>query len=182
MSDDGLAPLLLGTAAGDRNAFSDLYDATIDTVYGLARRVTRNDAIAAEVAHDVMLTVWRQAATFDPTKGRAMSWIATITRRRAIDVIRSNESSRRREGNQPAPAGQPDPVADAVQHSDERDRVRSALAALTEKEWSVIDLAYFGGLTYREVAEQLSIPVGTVKTRARSALRRLGTELGTDHG
>ncbi len=182
VAPDEFAGLLGKVAGGDRAAFSDLYDRVVDVVYGLARRIVRDHAIAAEVAQDVMVTVWRKAGDFDPTRGRSMAWIATITRRRAIDVVRSNQAARRREDRQPPDPLVSDPVGERVGEIDEYARVRSALSSLTDREWAVIRLAYFEGLSYREVAEKLEIPLGTVKTRARSGLLRLSGTMENDDG
>lgn len=168
--------LLLRVAAGDRSAFTDLYDSVAPLVVGIARKVVRDPSRAEEIAHDALVDVWRRAPRFDPSRGSATGWIGTITRRRAIDVVRAEQASRNRElkVTESAPPPLADPVADIVTRADEHARVRAALNGLTDLEREAIDLAYFGGLTYRQVSERLAVPLGTVKTRMRSALARLG--------
>lgn len=168
--------LLMRSAGGDHSAFTRLYDESIGSVLGLARAVVRDRARAEEIAHDVMLEVWAKADQFDPARGTAKAWIATITRRRAIDVVRSEQASRNRQEKVGLASVLPndgDPVADAVADRADQERVRSALDGLTELQRQAIEMAYFEDMTYREVAEQLELPLGTVKTRMRDGLMRL---------
>ena len=168
-------------ARGDGDAFSELYDQTSSMVYGLALRVVRSDALAEEVTQEVYLQVWRQASGFDPQRGSVKSWMATMAHRRAVDVVRRSQSARDRELKVPAESPAAD-VAESAILGDERDRVRAALSALTDLQFQVIEMAYFGGLTYREVAERLDTPLATVKTRIRDGLTRLRSALGEDDG
>lgn len=179
---DSLDLLLMRVAAGDRTAFESLYDRVIDLVYGLARRVVVDAHIAREVAQEVMLEIWSSASGFDPQRGSAMSWIATMTRRRAIDAVRSTAASRRREQNDPPMPGASDPVAEQVVDGESRRRVRDALENLSDLQREAIDLAFFGGLTHRQVADQLDVPLGTVKTRIRDGLSRLAQAMGDSGG
>ncbi len=168
-------------AHGDTEAFSDLYDQTSSMIYGLALRVVRSEALAEEVTQEVYLQVWRQASGFDAQRGSVKSWMATMAHRRAVDVVRRSQSARDREFKVPADG----PVADVAEMAilgDERDRVRAALSSLTDLQFQVIEMAYFGGLTYREVAERLDTPLATVKTRIRDGLTRLRSALGEDNG
>lgn len=186
VSPDGprsLEELLLAVAEGDRDAFSDLYDEVAGTVYGLARKVVVDPSRAQEIAQDVLLEVWRKAGDFDPGRGSAITWIAVMTRRRAIDVVRSSESSRSREEKVSRVAGDdPDPVSDVVVSLDERRQVRRAMASLTDLQREALELAFFRGLSHREVAAELGTPLGTVKTRIRDGLLRLSAEMGVKRG
>ena len=176
--------LLVRCAGGDDDAFAQFYDAMVDAVFGLARAVVRDAAMAEEITHDVLLEIWGKASEFDPSRGSARAWTATITRRRAIDVVRSEQSGRNREertGSAVAPPAT-DPVGEQVVDADDRTRVRAALAHLSELQRQAIDLAYFQGLTYREVSEALDVPLGTVKTRMRDGLRRLAGIVEADDG
>ena len=176
-----LDSLMTRVAHGDTEAFSDLYDQTSSMIYGLALRVVRSEALAEEVTQEVYLQVWRQASGFDPQRGSVKSWMATMAHRRAVDVVRRSQSARDRELKVPADA----PVADVAELAilgDERDRVRAALSSLTDLQFQVIEMAYFGGLTYSEVAERLDTPLATVKTRIRDGLTRLRSALGEDDG
>lgn len=169
---------LLRVGAGDKRAFEDVYDSTVDVVYGMARRIVVDPDLSREVAQDVMLEVWSIASRFDPARGSAMAWIATITRRRAIDVVRSTEASRRREKNERQMPQTVDPVADSVVDAETKGLVGGALATLTDLQREAVNLAFFDGLTHRQVAERLNLPLGTVKTRIRDGLTRLARTMG----
>ncbi|WP_183096018.1 ECF RNA polymerase sigma factor SigK [Nocardioides stalactiti] len=175
-----LADLLQRSARGDRAAFAELYDATAARVHGLAVRVVRDPAQAEEVAQEAFLEIWRTASRFDPARGSAVSWLLTITHRKAVDRVRSAEASTRRDTtyhhqNQTVDH---DVTADAAQASLEARRVRAALGGLTDVQREAIELAYFGGYTHTEVAALLDLPVGTAKTRIRDGLIRLRDTIG----
>lgn len=168
--------LMADVAAGHEAAFARLYDNVIGSVFGLARAILRDPSRAEEAAHEVMLEVWQKAARFDPSRGSVKAWVATITRRRSIDMVRSEQAGRDREEKVGTAAAVPatgDPVGDVVADFEDRRRVRTGLEHLTDLQREAIELAYFGGMTYREVAEHLGIPLGTVKTRMRDGLLRL---------
>lgn len=156
----------------DRDAFSALYDDLSPLVFGLAMRTTKSRALAEEVTQEVFIQVWRQADRFDSSKGSARSWVATLAHRRAVDVVRKLQASADREDALSAEPPLPD-VSEDVVKNDERARVRAAVGELSDLQREAIELAYFGGLTYREVAERLGAPLGTVKTRMRDALARM---------
>lgn len=176
-----LDALMARVADGDAEAFSRLYDQTSGMVYGLALRVVRSEAMAEEVTQEVFLQVWRKASDFDPGRGAVKPWIATLAHRRAVDAVRRSQSARDRDASAPTDPPAPD-VADAAIATDERERVLAALGVLTDLQLQVIEMAYFGGLTYREVAERLNTPLATVKTRIRDGLTRMRSALGDDHG
>lgn len=179
-----LDALMTRVASGDRTAFEDLYTQVIDRVFGTARAVLRDPSMAEEVAHDVMIEVWSKAQAFDASRGSAKAWIATITRRRAIDVVRSEQSSRTRDERVGAASISPasDPVAEEIIDDNDRARVRGHLSSLTDLQRESIELAFYGGLSYPEVATRLDVPLGTVKTRMRDGLKRLADLMGPDHG
>jgi RNA polymerase sigma-70 factor (ECF subfamily) len=175
-----LGDLLRRSGRGDEAAFAQLYDATSARVFGLAVRVVRDPAQAEEVVQECFLEIWRTAGRYDPDRGSPLSWLLTITHRKAVDRVRSAEASSRRdrtyhERNQ---AVEHDSTAEAAQVSLEAHRVRGAMAALTEVQREAIGLAYFGGYTHTEVATMLDLPVGTAKTRIRDGLIRLRDTLG----
>ncbi len=175
--------LLTRVADGDRDAFDKFYDASADLVFGIARRVVIDRDLAAEVTQEIFLEVWRKAQSFDASRGSARSWVAVMAKRRAIDVVRSNQAARDREDAQPAGAAEPgDPVADRVVDLDDRARVSSALTALSDLQREALDLAFYGGMTHRQVAERLDVPLGTVKTRIRDGLMRLSVAMGGSDG
>ncbi|MFF1378158.1 sigma-70 family RNA polymerase sigma factor [Streptomyces sp. NPDC058308] len=173
--------LLLRVAAGDQEAFEELYGLVSGPVFGLVRRVLRDHAQSEEVAQEVLVEVWRTAPRFDPGRGSALSWILTLTHRRAVDRVRSVRAAREREtraarfGEGPAF----DHVAEEVEATLDRERVRDCLRSLTDLQRQAVTLAYYDGCTYREVARHLSVPLGTVKTRMRDGLLRLRACLET---
>ncbi|WP_327372001.1 sigma-70 family RNA polymerase sigma factor [Streptomyces sp. NBC_01217] len=176
----GTDELLVLVAGGDQTAFENLYDTMSGPVFGLVRRVLRDPDQSEEVAQEVLLDVWRSAARFDPDRGSAQSWILTLAHRRAVDRVRSARAAGEREQREARRAEQPafDQVAEEVEAGLERDWVRRCLDKLTELQRQSVTLAYYDGFTYREVAERLSLPLGTVKTRMRDGLTRLRACLG----
>jgi len=177
-SDRDLDGLLGLVARGDEAAFASVYDRLSGPVYGLIRRVVRDPAQSEEVAQEVMLEVWRAATRFDPAKGSAATWILTIAHRRAVDRVRSTTAAAEREKRTSQLMSAGDEVADAVEASLERERVRRCLAGLTELQRESITLAYYGGYSYREVAGLLGQTLGTIKTRIRDGLIRLRDCMG----
>jgi RNA polymerase sigma-70 factor (ECF subfamily) len=179
-SADQLGDLLTRSARGDQAAFADLYDATAARCYGLALRVVRDPAQAEEVAQEAFLDVWRTSARYDAKRGSAISWMLTIVHRKAVDRVRSAESSSRRDTTyeQQNRTIEHDETAAAATASLEAQRVRGALAQLTDVQREAIELAYLGGYTHTEVAGLLKLPVGTAKTRIRDGLIRLRDHMG----
>ena len=164
---------LLGRlVSGDQAALGELYDLHAGLVNALALRILRDRAEAEEVVQEVFVQVWRQAARFDPERGSAQAWLCTIARTRALDRLR-RRTSRREDPveSAPVPTGRP-PHEDAL-------TVRRALAGLPDDQRRALELAYYEGLTQSEIAERLSQPLGTIKTRIRTALLRLREALGT---
>jgi len=175
-----LTDLLRRSARGDERAFAELYDATSRRLYGLVLRVVRDPAMSEEVTQEVYLDVWRTSARFDPARGSALSWLMTIAHRTAVDRVRSSEAARRRDDAHAARERDVDfdATAEAAHASVEAQRVRRALATLTEAQRSAVELAYLGGYTHTEVARLLDLPLGTAKTRIRDGLIRLRDTLG----
>jgi RNA polymerase sigma-70 factor, ECF subfamily len=177
---DGLMGLV---AKGNAEAFEALYDLMSPRVYGVVRKVLRDPAQSEEVAQDVLVEVWRTAPRYDRSRGSARAYILTMAHRRAVDRVRSEQASRDREVR----AGRADPqrpfdrVADEVEHRAEAAQVRAALDQLTDVQREAIELAYYGGNTYREVAALLDAPLGTVKTRMRDGLIRLRDAMEVGH-
>jgi RNA polymerase sigma-70 factor (ECF subfamily) len=166
-------------ARGDEAAFAEFYEAVSPVVFGTTLRVLRNQAMAEEVTQDVFLELWRLAPRYDRSKGSPKAWAATIAHRRAVDRVRSEESSRARdEADANMTSVEHDVVVDQVTANFERETVIEALARLSEAQREAVSLAFYGGHTYREVAAMLNVPEGTIKTRIRDGLIRLRDLMG----
>lgn len=177
--DDAAATMLLRRVAeGDREAFARLYDAVAGRVLGLARRITRNHALAEEVTQEVMVEVWRTAPRFDREQGSAMGWILMLAHRRSVDRVRRSESRQAREAQDATRQPVQQPVDERLLAAEEQDEVVAALERLTDLQRQAIQLAYYDGYTYREVAEVLGVPEGTAKSRLRDGIRQLRANLG----
>ncbi|MER7174068.1 sigma-70 family RNA polymerase sigma factor [Streptomyces mesophilus] len=175
-----LATALAAVARGDQEQFTQVYDQVSAPVLGLVRSVLRDPAQSEEVAQEVLVEVWRTAARFRPDKGSAMTWVMTLAHRRAVDRVRSVEATAAREHKAALLDQTPayDQVTEQVESRLEQQRVRRCLGALTSLQREAVTLAYYRGLTYREVAQLLTLPLGTVKTRLRDGLIRLRDCLG----
>jgi RNA polymerase sigma-70 factor, ECF subfamily len=176
--DTDLERLLALVARGDQDAFETLYDRLSGPAFGLVRKVLRDPAQSEEVTQEVMLEVWRSASRFDPARGSATTWALTIAHRRAVDRVRSETASAEREQRSAAFPFSVDDVAETVEASMDAEQVRRCLEGLTEIQREAITLAYYGGYTYPQVAKKLEVALGTVKTRIRDGLMRLGNCLG----
>ncbi len=173
--------LLREVARGDAEAFAEFYDHTRARVYGLVVRVLRDPGYSEETTQEIYLQVWHNADSYDPAAGSPLAWLMTLAHRRAVDRVRSEQSASQRESrygatNLDTPA---DHVADSVITADEHRRVVDCLGSLTDVQRECIDMAYYGGLTYRQVSERLSANLATVKSRMRDGLRALRSCLGT---
>jgi len=164
----GPAPLTLlrRLSGGDPSALGELFDLYAGLVNGLCLRILRDAAEAEDVVQEVFLQAWRQASRYDPQRGSPEAWLCTMARTRSLDRLR-RRAARREEPGDKAPA------ATAVPRPEETLAVRQALAALSVDQRAALELAYYEGLTQSEIAERLHEPLGTVKTRIRTALLRL---------
>ncbi|MFB6507242.1 ECF RNA polymerase sigma factor SigK [Streptomyces sp. NPDC002466] len=175
-----LAETMQKVAHGDKQAFSALYDALAPLVFGIVLKVVRDRAQSEEVAQEVMIDLWRQAARYRPDAGSVTTWAATIAHRRAVDRVRSAQAAADREHAQASREHTIafDEVAEQVETRLESEQVRRCLHGLTELQRQAVTLAYYQGLTYREVAESLRTPLPTIKTRMRDGLIRLRDCMG----
>ena len=167
-------------ADGDQVAFGTLYDEVSPRVFGLIRRLLVDHAQSEEVTQEVFLEIWQNASRYERSKGGASTWILTMAHRRAVDRIRSSQAGRDRDvkiGIRDFVSDY-DNVADTVETTIEHERVKEAMAQLTELQRQAVSLAYYGGYSHSEVAAMLSVPIGTVKTRLRDGMIRLRDELG----
>ncbi|MFB6839882.1 ECF RNA polymerase sigma factor SigK [Streptomyces sp. NPDC056361] len=175
-----LPAVMQRVAEGDKEAFSALYDALSPMVFGTVLRVVRDPAQSEEVAQEVMIELWRQAGRYRSDAGSVTTWAATIAHRRAVDRVRSAQAATDREHAQAARDHHTayDDVAEQVETRLESEQVRRCLRGLTELQRQAVTLAYYQGLTYREVAETLRTPLPTIKTRMRDGLIRLRDCMG----
>jgi RNA polymerase sigma factor (sigma-70 family) len=172
-----------GLVAGSEQTLAAVYDTYGPIVYGMALQTTRDRGAAEDIAQEVFVDFWRRPERFDPHRAPLRGWLCMIARRRGIDWVRRRraQESARLAVRDPVPAGFEDDVLASTAYK----QVRKAVADLPDPHRQAILLAYYDGLTYREVAEALNIPEGTAKWRMRNALHRIGEQLeaeGFEHG
>lgn len=174
--DQEWAQLIALTAQGDQTALATFYDRTSPQVFGLIYKILNNHEAAEEVTLDVYTQVWRQAHTYDATRGAPGAWLMTLARTRAIDRFRAGAAEHGRIESLDAvelfASGDDTPEQD-VEGQERRRYVQQALAVLTAEQREAVALAYFYGLSQSEIAEKLRLPLGTVKTRIRSGMIKL---------
>lgn len=177
--------LLERIASKDREALNVLYTRYMTPVYSLSLHMLKQPSLAEEVTQDVFLNIWLKADSFNSSRGNPRSWIMSVTHHRVIDVIRS----RRRSYTLTDPEGYETlerlpstglSVESEVAQRLDRERIMRALATLPENQREVIMLAYYEGFSQSEMAERLSQPLGTIKTRVRLAMQKLKTALQED--
>jgi RNA polymerase sigma-70 factor, ECF subfamily len=177
------AHLLARIAAGDDRALGVVYDEHTAVVYGVARRVTRNEHIARDVCQEVFAYLWEMPGRVDLTKGSLRAYLAMLAHRRAVDEVRRCERRTRAEGGALHPSEEEGPeveVVDGAAAAWRDERLAEVLTQLPEAQLTALRLAYFDGLSYRQVAAALGIAEGTAKSRLRVALARLRTLLDAD--
>jgi RNA polymerase sigma factor (sigma-70 family) len=163
--------------AGDEGALGECYDQYASFVYGLILRVVRDPKAAEDITQDVFLCLWEKPAIFDPEKGALRTWLGTLAHRRAVDHVRREEARRRRDDAALTRVTRTPDVEEMALALVTAERVREALAELPREQREAVELAYFDGKTYREVAVVMGIPEGTAKSRLRLALRRIASTL-----
>jgi len=178
--DDDVCPpsleaRLVASSRGDAVAFADLYTIVAPRIYGLVLRILWDAHQSEEVTQEVFLEVWRTCTRFDPQRGSAFAWVMTMAHHKAVDRVRSAEAWRRRDAADATSRHHTpfDETVATVHASLDAETVRAALATLTPCQRQALELAYFGGHTYREVAVMLEIPLSTAKSRIRDGLTRL---------
>ena len=176
-SDAELAEAL---SQGDDAALAEIYDRFHAAVHAVAYRVIYERSLAEDVVQDVFISLWKNPGAYQPDRGSIGTWLMSAAHNKAVDLVRHEESLRRRREQVAIRAEQAlreeevgDPVEDMAAERWQADRIRQALAALPEAQRQAIVLAYFGGFSQREVAALTEVPLGTVKTRMLSAMRKL---------
>jgi RNA polymerase sigma-70 factor (ECF subfamily) len=159
----------------DRSAIETAFNDFGGSVKAMALRVVRDEALADDVVQDTFLGLWNNPERFDAGRGSLRTFLLTIAHRRAVDIVRSEVARSRREERPPDPVHYD--VAEEVWSRDLSETVRRALTHLTDDEREAISLAYFGGLSYVEVAKRLGQPEGTVKSRIRKGMKKLSISL-----
>ncbi|MGZ8583372.1 MAG: sigma-70 family RNA polymerase sigma factor [Actinomycetota bacterium] len=167
-----------GLSAGDRGAFDALYRRYSSSAYGLAYCITGQQILAQDVVHDAFMALWRAPEAFDPARGAFRTFFLSLVHHRAVDTVRREERIRARQerASNLGPVAVEDPaegVIDAADLADRRTEVRAALDTLPPEQRQVLEMAYYGGRTQVQIAEEIDIPVGTVKTRTLAAMRKL---------
>jgi RNA polymerase sigma-70 factor (ECF subfamily) len=177
------AVLLARVRAGDDRALGVIYDQHVGLVFGLARRVTRDEQLARDITQEVFSYLWEMPDRVDLGKGSLRAYLAVVTHRRAVDEVRRSERRARLEAALPCAELTEGPeagVVDAAAKQWWKARLAAGLAQLPYEQRVALELAYFDGLTYKQVARALAIPEGTAKSRLRLAMSRLRTMLGDE--
>lgn len=160
----------------DEDALREVMKTYGGVVFGMARRVVADPTLAEEVAQDVFLALWRRPGAYDPSRGSLQAFLLGVTRNKAIDLVRHEETLRKAKDaliTEAEATSEPLSAYEPTQASGERQELMGALAQVSDVQREAVVLAYFGGRTYREVAEELGIPEGTAKTRLRDGLSKL---------
>jgi RNA polymerase sigma-70 factor (ECF subfamily) len=167
----------------DLLAFRALYDRYGNLVYSAALRVVRDAQIAEDMVQEIFLRIWRKPESYEAQRGRFVTWLTSVTRNRAVDEIRSRgrrfryETASPEEQEREVPAPETNDPALTAELADQRRLIIAALKQIPEEQRQIIELAYFGGLTQQEIAQRLSQPLGTVKTRIRLGMQKLRAAL-----
>jgi RNA polymerase sigma-70 factor, ECF subfamily len=177
-----LVGLVRRAAGGSEPALEELYRAAEEPVFGLALRILRDEKAAEEATVEVFQRLWTRAASFDPERGKVLAWVLTITRSAALEALRTRRRDAARTAIDDGPelaSESPGPLLHAAT-GETAAKVEAALRALPREQERALRAAFFGGLSYREVAEALGQPIGTVKTRIRAGLAALRRALAPE--
>lgn len=172
LADEDLISLV---EAGDADAFATLYDRHSRSAFSLAYRMMGERQAAEDLAQDAFIKVWRNARSYRAERGSVRTWLLSIVHNRGIDQLRSTASRRRTQEKieASAPRSQPSEAFTETWRNSQRDQVREALRTLPPEQLKILELAYFSGYTHIEIAELLSLPLGTVKGRMRLGLKKI---------
>jgi RNA polymerase sigma-70 factor, ECF subfamily len=171
--------LMLGIQSGDADALSQLYDRYSGIMKALILRIIHNETEADDLLQEVFMEIWNQAKNFSAEKGKALGWMVTLTRRRAIDALRKKQAyARAEERLQAEPERQPlawveNATEKDIEAGDTRVLMAKVINSLPEAQQQVIELAFFQGMSQREIAFHTNVPLGTVKTRLELGLKKI---------
>ena len=169
-----LAAALKRAAAGDKNAFEDVYRRTSAKLFGVCLRIFPERQDAEEALQDAYITIWNKAATFDSTRASPITWLVTLTRNRAIDRLRSLRNRGMASLDEAGEVADPAPLAEAAMLADEADgRLNYCINTLDTRDGEFVRTAFLQGATYAELATRDGVPLGTIKSRVRRALLKL---------
>ncbi len=166
----------------DEDALREIMSTHGGVVYAMARRVVADPAMAEEVAQDAFLALWRRPGSYHSERGSLKAFLLGVTRNKAIDLVRHEESLKKAKDaliTEAEAASETPSTNELAQGLEERDELKTALSEISDVQREAVVLAYFGGRTYREVADELGIPEGTAKTRLRDGLSKLRTLLSS---
>ena len=172
------AYLLTAISQGDEAAMARLYSRHATRTYSIALRVLRDPSSAEDVLQEIFMQIWRNPTSFTATRGSIEGWLAVVARNRAIDMLRRRKPSEL-VNELLLPSRQN--LSAEVEHSVTLERVKQVIATLPEEQQRALELAFFQGLTHLEIAAETGVPLGTVKTRIRVALQKLGKSFGQEH-
>ena len=173
--------LLVRIASGDQQAIEILHERYAPRMYSVAMRVTRSERLSQEAVQDAFMAVWQDPRRFDPARGSLGPWLFTLARFKAIDAVRREAAAKRHTAEVDLELYEaPDDVHDEVWRGLRRERLNAAISSLPEDQRRALGLAFIQGLTHVEVAEREGIPLGTAKTRIRTALLRLRASLASE--
>ncbi|TGB02393.1 RNA polymerase sigma factor [Halobacillus salinus] len=167
---------------GDKQSLEAIYDKYEKLLYSFVIKLSSDHSLAEEVLQEVFIKLWTQKAKYDNTKGKFSSWIVTITRYTAIDIIRSKKESVSLEEETDVPEEQSESVEDLVEWKEKSSTIRKALDQLSDEQRKIVDLFYFKGCSQSVIAKECDLPLGTVKGRLRLALKHLRKNLATVKG
>ena len=171
--DDTLTLTLLQVAEGDRTAFAALYEQTSPRLFGICLRMLRDRGQAEEVLQDVYLIVWQRAATFDPERASALTWLSAIARHRVIDRLRQTRETLIDDDFLHSFADESSSPQEQAESSEQGRRLQDCLEKLDAQKSSLVREAFYAGITYRELAERMAMPLGTIKSWIRRSLLEL---------
>ena len=170
--------LVAAMASGQQEALRAVHQRYGSAIAAVAERILANKADAEEVAADVLWQAWRDASRFDRSRGSVGTWLMMLARSRAIDRLRARKVREHPDDEDPSEAGHIDDPSHAVDAAQRKQRVSRILAELKDGEREVLELAYFSDLSQAEISQRTGVPLGTVKTRMRTAMIRLRDALG----